>query len=691
MGMLFPPVGRSIITWWVFHQHSVSWPPSQRQCRSPSKSTDSRMLWPGSRRLFSIKDGERGVYLTTIFSVSKKEPIYITDTIVTMWSLTVKSGLIFLLAQAAAAVPHQPRAEGARPGENLGRGVVAVRSNDTDVLVTWRLLGLDPADIGFNVYRAAAGAEPVRLNNETLSEGTNFVDSTADLDEDNTYFVRAVTDTGEQKADKRSFTLPADSEIGPVVRLPIRDSGPLKFVWVGDLDGDGEYDYVVDRHNEQQSIEAYRSNGEFLWEVNMGENSVNQDNVSPGSSAIDVGHWDGVAVHDLDMDGKADIFLKIANGVKFGDGEVFKQGSDDNDQFFAVLNGLTGALRDYARLPNDYPEDGPMGARLGVGILDGKRPHVAAYTKNRRADKEFNLIYTAWTFDGKSITKEWQWNRDNQTCPDGHHTRVIDVNGDGQDDVVEIGFVLNGDDGSLRYDLGDQGVLHGDRFHITKIDPSRKGLQGYASQQNHPDKLWDFYYNAADGKIIWKHDTDEIGDNGRAMVADIDPSHPGMEVWSLYSGVWDAKADAQIGEPEQQPWPHQAVWWDGDLSRELINDDVLEKWDPENPTESQSVPELFRWRDYGAINPLEEKNPAFFGDILGDWREEIIVTNKDYDELIIFTSDIPTPIRLYTLPHNPAYRNALNEKGYMMTPHVDYFLGHRMKTPPRPNIYYVGA
>ena len=48
--------------------------------------------------------------------------------------------------------------------ENLGRGVVAVRASETTVYVGWRLLGTDPADIAFNVYRSTDGGAPSKLN-----------------------------------------------------------------------------------------------------------------------------------------------------------------------------------------------------------------------------------------------------------------------------------------------------------------------------------------------------------------------------------------------------------------------------------------------------------------------------------------------------------------------------------------------
>ena len=70
-----------------------------------------------------------------------------------------------------------------RQMENLGRGVVAVHEADGAVFVSWRLLAGDPADVRFNLYRTAAKGEPVKLNSEPLTAGTNFVDRTAGADQ----------------------------------------------------------------------------------------------------------------------------------------------------------------------------------------------------------------------------------------------------------------------------------------------------------------------------------------------------------------------------------------------------------------------------------------------------------------------------------------------------------------------------
>jgi hypothetical protein len=573
----------------------------------------------------------------------------------------------------------------ARRMESLGRGVVAVRSSSSAVLVSWRLLGLDPAGIGFNVYRSTAGGAAVKLNSSVLTGGTNFTDSTANLSQANSYHVRPVVG-GVEQASSGAFTLTANHATEPVVRVPLRAGGAVKFLWVGDLDGDGEYDYVLDRQTSPQKIEAYRRDGRFLWQVDMGPNSTNQNNIEGGSSTINVGHNDGVTVQDLDSDGRAEVAVRIANGVTFGNGVRFTD-SNNNRQHIAILDGMTGAPRATAPVPTDYLADGPMYARFGVGYLDGVNPSLVAFMKNRIGSGDFNLMFAAWRFTGNALTMQWKFLRGNQNLPDGHNTRIIDVDGDGKDEIVEIGFVLNGD-GRLRYSLGPQGVVHGDRFHIADIDPSRPGLEGYGVQQNNPSGLRDYYYDAATGNMIWRHFEPGTADVGRGMVGDIDPRHPGMEVWA-FSGLYNASTNRLTqSSTSLQPWPQLGLYWDGDTTMELLNDGKFEKWNPTSPTTTNSVPRLLTTGNYGAVDAAQGNSPVIYGDIFGDWREEVLYTNAAFNELIIFTTNQPSNTRLYTLAHNPAYRNAMTFKGYMQSHHVDYFLGAGMATPPRPNITY---
>ncbi|MGS2648262.1 rhamnogalacturonan lyase family protein [Streptosporangium sp. LJ11] len=613
---------------------------------------------------------------------------------------------------ASAPVPAQAQTAGHGVGprlmERLDRGVVAVRSGEKEVLVSWRLLGLDPKGVGFDVERSTDGGPYRKLNRGVLTKGTNYVDATADLSRSNRYRVRPVADRRPQPP-SRPFSLSAGHAIEPVVRVPLREGGPIKFVWAGDLDGDGVYDYVLDRQTTPQKLEAYRGDGTLLWEVDLGPNSTDQNNIEGGSSTIDVGHNDGVTVYDLDGDGRAEVAVRVADGVTFGDGTEHTE-TDDVRQSIAVLDGRTGAPRATAPVPDDYLADGPMYARFGVGHLDGRTPSLVAYMKNRVGNGGFNLMYSAWRFDGRSLNRQWKFLRGGQDLPDGHNTRIVDVDGDGRDEVGEIGFLLNGD-GTLRYSLAPQGIIHGDRWFIADIDPARPGLEGYGIQQDHPGGLLDYYYDAATGAMIWKHTAGSPGaDAGRGMVADIDPRFPGMEVWSINgevnyeqgkpTGLYNT-ATNRLVEPDttKQPWPHMGVWWDGDPLRELFNSDPfperrdarIEKWDPSNPAPPPALPRLVTTSRYGAVTASGSAvYPHLVGDIFGDWREEVVLTSPEFDELVIFTTDRPTDTRLYTLAHNPAYRNGMTLKGYLQSSNVDYFLGQGMTTPPQPNIGYAG-
>ena len=53
-----------------------------------------------------------------------------------------------------------------RQMENLGRGVVAVSQGDGKVYVGWRMLGTDPDDIAFNLYRTTGARDSVKLNDQ---------------------------------------------------------------------------------------------------------------------------------------------------------------------------------------------------------------------------------------------------------------------------------------------------------------------------------------------------------------------------------------------------------------------------------------------------------------------------------------------------------------------------------------------
>lgn len=599
---------------------------------------------------------------------------------------------VFLPAFAVLLVFASPLSAQRRM-EKLDRGVVAVRASSTSAFVSWRLLGLDPAGVGFNLYRSANGGTAVKLNSSPLTGGTNFTDTTPNLTVSNRYFVRPVINGTEQAA-SGSFTLSANHAVEPIVRIPLRtptNGYYTKFVWVGDLDGDGEYDFVIDRlapfdpnNNDiglgNQQLEAYKRDGTRLWVIDMGPSSRNTYNIEPGPTTISMGMYDGVTVYDLDGDGKAEVILKVADGVTFADGTKFANPTPAR-QFLAIIDGQTGTLRAAKSFPQDFAAAGSLGTQLGIGYLDGINPSVIGWLRNRNDDKSFNDIIVAWSWRGGNIGEQWKY-----LIPSGahgieasHQMRIVDVDGDGKDEFCTGNYCLNSN-GTLRYVIA--GAVHGDRLQIAKLDPTRPGLQGFYVQQNNPSMLYELYYDANTGAVQWNHFGTTVADIGRGMAADISPNGlTGYEVWS-FSGVYTARNNTKIADEPNRPYPSQTFWWDDDLGRENLNDSKFEKWD----YNTQTVGRLLTISNYGAV--VAGHNPMFMGDIMGDWREEAVYLNSSYNELIIFTTPIATNTRIYTLPHNPYYRNCLTTKGYYQNPYVDYFLGYKMSPPPVPNITY---
>ena len=453
--------------------------------------------------------------------------------------------------------------------------------------------------------------------------------------------------------------------------IPIKAGGPIKFVWVGDLNGDGKPDYVLDRQTNPQTIEAYTNSGTFLWSVNFGPNSANQDNISPGSATIDVGHNDGVTVYDVNGDGKAEVIIKFANGTKFGNGVTFSN-SDNNNQWIGVLNGSTGALLASCQMPTDYKSAaGPLALRLGCGPSG-----IFGFMKNRNSDKSFNCVICRWQMSGSSLTQTWKWKRGTTNVSDGHNSRICDVNGDGVDDFCEIGFVINGANGTLLYSLtATGGVVHGDRWHIAKMDSSRSGLQGYGIQQNNASGLYDYYYDARNGTMIWKHmNGGATVDVGRGDTGDIDGSKPGYETWA-FDGVWNAKSNTRISPAGTEPWPCQGLWWDTDDLRESYNNGKIEKYDPSSTSTGRRVTRLYNITDYASDAVGSGTNPLFYGDFMGDWREEVILTNSSYNKLYILQPSGTPATNRANLWNDRYYKNDLTVKGYMQTHHVSFYLG----------------
>ena len=596
-----------------------------------------------------------------------------------------------------------------RQMETLNRGVVAVKKSSTQVYVSWRLFGNDPAAVAFNLYRSANGGAASKINGATpLTTTTDYTDTPANLSTTTySYFVRPVINSVEQ-ADSETASIAATTAVKSYLSLPLRtDTGPngpydVKFAWVGDLDGDGDYDFIVDRISTQaapnssspdnkyeQFLEAYTNTGVFLWRMAMGPNSVYQYAYEPGSSAISIGDTDNVTVYDMDGDGKAEVIVRTANGVTVknaaGTQVATITAANNTTQFLSVINGETGAELGRATMPNAWSQHGTLTNKAMIAYLDGKRPSVVMYGYNRADSLAFYRQFTAFDYRNGVVTQRWTLAQDQSVLPgsEGHQIRVADVDNDGKDEICDLGHVID-DNGTQ---LFHNELTHGDRFHIADIDPDRPGLETYAIQQLNPSMMTTALYDSATGKMIKKWYANGLVDVGRGMAADITAAHKGYEIYSTQPGIFDSKGQQIYAN---NVWAPEGLWWDGDLGREFIDgagsgalNPVVNKF---NATTGVSDRLFSIYNDNGTYSTHQAYGgrPAFWGDILGDWREEIVLVASDYSELRIYTTTTAATNRLYTLMHNPQYRCQTTTKGYVQASNVDYYLGFGMPSAVPP-------
>jgi fibronectin-binding autotransporter adhesin len=604
---------------------------------------------------------------------------------------------------SAFVTPSTLRAQ--RQMESLGRGVIAVRTTTAEVYIGWRLLATDPTDIAFNLYRTIGAGAPAKINATPLTASTNYRDTTvtaSDFTSAIAYQIVPVVAGLEQPTQASApFTLPANAVAArQYLAVPLATATPnplsthpydVKFAWVGDLDGDGEYDFVVDRlstnpdASEPQFLEAYKRDGTFLWRMAMGPNSVNQYAYEPGSTAISIGDTDNVTVYDMDGDGRAEILVRTANGVTVTNAANTQVAAitvaNDTDQFVSVFDGLTGVERARAPLPNPWAIHGTLTNKCAIGYFDGTRPSVLFYGYNRADSGAFYRVFTAFDFRNNVLSQRWTLSQDHAVLQgaEGHQIRIADVDNDGRDEVCDIGHVID-DNGTQLFHTD---LSHGDRFHIGDLNPAWPGLETYAIQQNNPALLATAYYSSDTGVMFKKWYAPGIVDVGRGIALDMDPNHYGSEMYSTQPGIFDANGTKIF---TNNLWAPEGLWWDGDLSREFLDgagsgalSPVVNKF---NPATGNADRLYTIYNDNGGVHQAFGGRAAFWGDILGDWREEIVLVNNSFTELRIYTTTISAPNRIYSLMQNPQYRTQATTKGYVQSSYVDYHLGTGMTPPP---------
>lgn len=588
--------------------------------------------------------------------------------------------------------------------EALDRGVVAVRLPDDKVAVSWRILSDDHKHEAFDVYRNGE-----RLTAQPMTKGgAFFIDEKPLKNEDATYEVRVTNAKHGTVAPVGSFSLCSDAPIG-YFTIPLstpQGEGRTRYTAndasVGDVDGDGQYEIFLkweptDAHDNAHDgmtsptiFDCYRLNGEKLWRINMGRN------IRSGA------HYVPFMVYDFDGDGRAEMMVKTADGTTDGQGNVIGDASVDyrnqkgrilsGPEFITVFDGLTGRALDTKPY---IPERGRLAAwgdskgnrserylaavgYLGAKDANGKMTASAMFCRGYYT----RTVIAAWDWDGKELRNRWTFDTDEPQWAayagqGNHNLRVADVDGDGLDELT-YGSMAIDHDGKGLYNTG---FGHGDAIHLL-ADPKTNHLYIWDCHENKRDGS--DLRDAATGKVVFQ--IKSRTDVGRAMAADIDPTNYGVEMWSTDShGVRNMKGEVVSTAKDPKDPQHDntliingkylpvnfGIWWDGDLLRELLDHETVWKYN----WQEKSIDRLQKFE--GSFNNWTKSNPCLSADILGDWREEVIMRNRESTELRIYVTPHPTDYRIDCLMQDIPYRLsvATQNVGYNQPSEAGYYIG----------------
>jgi rhamnogalacturonan endolyase len=537
--------------------------------------------------------------------------------------------------------------------EKIDRGVVALAVEEDTVYVGWRLLKDDLEDVAFNVYRKDVGlGDFEKVNEVPVTGSTNFLDTSVSPGHGYRYRVTTVNGNVESETAGQAyvFTLAGNQ---PWFSIKLNDPIELKRIAIADLDGDGAYDFVLQhpdfnvdpyhrpgywkRSPETYKLDAYSSQGRFLWRYDMGW-------------AIETGTWySPYMVFDVDQDGKAEVYTKAGEGdPREPDGHVLQ-----GPEYLVKLDGQTGTLlqkQDWISREGFESYNYWCRNFLTVAYLDGRNPSLimqrGTYTMIKTVALDRNL---------KPI---WKWESLGEYAKykgQGQHAIMTgDIDLDGKDELV-IGTAALDDNGVPMWRTG---LGHNDAGYIADIDPDRPGYEIFYGIESRSPKNGVCLVEARTGKIIWGYEGSTVHVHGQAMIGDLTDEYPGIECYAGEAKGGDkfflyTAQGKRLSDKDLWGLSPRAVWWDADEQKEICHRGRVLEYTGE---EGQII----------------EGKVLIVADIIGDWREEIVTSLPG--ELRIYSTNIPANSRKVCLMQNHLYRMAVADSsmGYYNAPQVGF-------------------
>ena len=606
-----------------------------------------------------------------------------------------------LLATSALALLVSMGANAQRFTDKLDRGLVAVKTTK-GVYCSWRIQADEYYDVKYNLYRdgTKVNAEPLDVSNFTDTSGS----------ESSQYTVKAVLNGVEQQASKAATVFKSNYK-----EIKIKHDASLKATYepndacCADVDGDGEVEILMKFNNKEEGEQLYPKNGPTINGVETKEYSMlaclKQDGtvlwwVNCGPNMGDFqNNEQNIVGYDWDMDGKAEVVMRLEEGstVHMADGTTYTIGADGKNgtswknyrepkasgsvewfthygkEFLWYCEGATGKPYQCIDFPLKRLEDGETDLKaawgdgyghrsskyfFGAPYLDGKHPSIflgrGIYTRHK---------FIAYDVDPKThdLKVRWKWTNNQPGSPwygQGYHNYIVaDVDWDGRDEIVWGSMVID-DNGK---GLSTTGLGHGDAQHIGDFNPYIHGQEMFACNEDNPSNN---YRDATTSKIYYRKT--DTNDDGRCLAGNFYNDFPGAVGHSAHDTPISTVTNDHVSLNTNGLSMNFRIYWDGDLLEECFNNTEVTK-----PGVGTIATFLGAYSNNGT-----KATPCYQGDIFGDWREEVIERTAD-NNIRIYTTDVPTKWRNYSLWYDHQYRNGMvwQPCGYNQPPHVSYFLG----------------